>query len=164
MTIKPIVTALLLSLASVVFAGHPGEKPGMSHPPVDVPEQDALPRIQGRLVADPMDGYNLLLQVDHFVIEAPAADAPEDSRRDNGERWLHGHLHLYVNGEKIRRLYGAAVHIPGSLLKPGVNSISVGVNSHGHNPYRWQGKDIQLALTIDTRRENPLLNHYRWPD
>lgn len=160
---KKIAILLCLFVSSMVFAGHPGESPGMVHAPQPVPDNVERPLIEARLLEDSMDGYNVLLMVENFSIIPPLSGAQEVVMNDQGERVLQGHLHLYINGKKVRRVYSPAIHIPQNLLSEGVNSITVSLNSHAHSAYQWKSKEIQSTLVIDTRKPQVLLNTFQWP-
>lgn len=59
-----------------------------------------------------------------------------------------GHAHIYVNGEKLNRVYGPYYHIPG--LSPGDHEIRVTLNANSHNPLTLNGEPIEATATVTT--------------
>jgi hypothetical protein len=51
-----------------------------------------------------------------------------------------GHAHLYINGNKVTRLYGEWYHIP--ALSPGTHKIVVTLNANSHEDLVVKGKVI----------------------
>jgi len=154
---------MVLLLNQHAWAGHPADAGmTMQHGTVAVPAGSQIPHIEALLVEDSMDGYNLLLHLTHFELVPPLAGATASKVRNDGHTVLQGHLHLYINGKKVMRLYAPAVHLPETLLKDGMNSITVSVNNHQHETYTWQDKEIQSTLLIDTRSKNLIKNRFVW--
>lgn len=93
-----------------------------------------------RLEADPLGGANLFVtEVSGFVF------APE---RGGGEHVDgEGHAHVYVNGVKAGRLYGAAFHL--GAMAEGLNEVRVSLNANSHVPYIWDGLPVEAAASID---------------
>ncbi|WP_370399841.1 hypothetical protein [Sulfitobacter sp. JB4-11] len=141
----------------VTFDGHdhsdPAQHAGMDHAAMghaddgdhammhDTPlEVDAMqaPELAIMVSADPMAGYNLHVMVQNFAFSpqnASGADVP-------GE----GHAHVYVNGEKLGRLYGAWYHI--DTLPVGENEVLVTLNSNNHQPLAVNGKVIEASTKV----------------
>jgi hypothetical protein len=84
-------------------------------------------------------GWNLRIETDNFRF------APEHASGEHvpGE----GHGHLYVDGEKVTRLYGEW-HFLGTL-SPGRHTIRVTLNSNDHNDYVSNGEVIAAETTVD---------------
>ena len=59
-----------------------------------------------------------------------------------------GHAHIYVNGEKLNRVYGPYYHIPG--LSPGDHEIRVTLNANSHNDLTLNGEPIEATTTVTT--------------
>lgn len=103
-----------------------------------LPAGPDAPTIRARLVPDPVSGWNL------EVITAGFVFAPEHSGHDHVDG--EGHAHLYVNGAKVARLYGAWTHI-GSLPE-GEVEILVTLNSNDHRAI-WVGdKAVAAAIKV----------------
>ena len=54
--------------------------------------------------------------------------------------------HLYINGEKVARLYGPWYHI--AYLEPGKNEILVTLNANNHGEYLHDGEVIADTVTV----------------
>ena len=105
--------------------GHGGLKAhaAMNHGILDISKDGLIPEITAfKLVKDPMSGWNVYLEVDHFTF------TPENASQ--AHRQGEGHAHLYLNGSKIARLYGQWFHIP-ELIKA-TNELKVTLNSNDH--------------------------------
>ncbi|WP_114390784.1 hypothetical protein [Notoacmeibacter marinus] len=94
------------------------------------------PTLDVTLEPDPVAGFNLHLQTANFRF------APENAGR--GDRPGEGHAHVYVNGEKIARLYGPWMHI--LALPPGAE-VAVTLNSNDHAALAVDGQPIRAELT-----------------
>ncbi|WP_369682774.1 hypothetical protein [Roseovarius sp. M141] len=57
-----------------------------------------------------------------------------------------GHAHVYVNGEKLGRLYGAWMHLP--RLPPGEVIVLVTLNSNTHGPLAVDGTLFAAITTL----------------
>lgn len=131
----------------VTFDGHDHANPahhgaghvGMDHDtPLEV-SSDAVPQVAIALSPDPMSGYNLHVMTQNFAF------APQQASRAHTEG--QGHAHVYVNGEKQGRLYGAWVHL--AHLPQGEVTVEVTLNSNNHQPLFANGKAIAARTTIE---------------
>ncbi|WP_444921007.1 hypothetical protein ACJJID_00375 [Microbulbifer sp. CnH-101-G] len=131
-------------------AGHNGDQ----HPVIEIPVHMAAPRIELDISRDRMSGFNLHIAYDRFELESPryASEKPQ--------RFLEGHAHLYINGEKVQRLYAADVHLPEKLLKPGFNQITVTLNAHDHSTWSRGGKRVLATLFIQRDKDNFVLHRF----
>ncbi len=59
-----------------------------------------------------------------------------------------GHAHIYVNGEKLNRVYGPYYHIP--KLSPGDHEIRVTLNANSHNDLTFNGEPLEATTTVTT--------------
>lgn len=123
-----------------------------SHAKKALPNGMAKPQLDLRLFVDSKSGYNLHILYDGFELESPEfLDKPEGV--------IEGHAHLFINGKKIQRIYGAYLHLNSGLFNPGVNSISVTLNSHQHDTWSIDGKPIVATYFINTTGVS-LIQHY----
>ena len=96
---------------------------GMEHGTIDISKDRIIPKIiDFKVLKDPMSGWNVYVQVSNFRF------APENASQPH--RQGEGHAHLYINGNKIARLYSNWFHIP-ELIKD-KNEIKVTLNSNDH--------------------------------
>lgn len=117
------------------------------HMPREIPANAAIPAISLQLYRDAKDGFNLHLQLANFNIAAPEFDKPIG-------QLLSGHAHLYINGEKIQRLYGRYNHLPSNLFKPGVNVVMVSLNAHNHDVWTYNAQQIMASIAIKPALDN----------
>lgn len=116
------------------------QAPAMSHASTEVDPANT-PTVKITAIKDPKSGYNINLATTNFSF------APQNASTDHVEG--EGHAHLYVNGEKIGRLYGNWVHVDD--LKDGDNIITVTLNGNNHNDLQLNGKIISdtVVITVD---------------
>ena len=105
--------------------------------PVDVPADNA-PTVSMMLKPDPMTGYNLHVTVDNFAFSPEGASLAAVPGQ--------GHAHVYINGEKLSRLYGEWMHI--TSLPKGDVTVEVTLNSNDHRPLAIAGTPISTSTTI----------------
>ena len=110
----------------------------MHETPVDVPADDA-PTVAIAVQPDPMAGYNLHVMTENFTF------SPQNASGDNvtGE----GHAHVYINGEKLGRLYGNWMHI--DALPQGAVEIAVTLNTNDHRPISVSGTPVSATQTLN---------------
>ena len=70
--------------------------------------------------------------------------APE---RQSGEVLGEGHAHIYVDGDKLGRLYTDWFHI--ASLEPGIHEIRVSLNGNNHAPYYYAGMPVESLVTLE---------------
>ncbi len=105
-----------------------------------LPEGAAIPTLVLEAKADSVSGYNLHLVVTGFAF------SPENLDQDN--EGIEGHAHLYVNGEKVSRLYGHWVHLPMALFAPGDNQVRVTLNDNLHRLWTQDGRPIEAIILL----------------
>jgi hypothetical protein len=103
-----------------------------------------LPNVWMEIIEDPMGGYNIKLNTINFTF------TPE---KVNAEHVLgEGHAHLYINGQKVARVYSDWYYMP--ALEPGNYEISVTLNSNDHNEYCIRGTPIQANEMLTVTENN----------
>ena len=87
---------------------------------------------------DAQSGYNAQLTTTNFTF------SPENASQDHvaGE----GHAHLYINGEKVGRLYSDWHHI--GALPEGTHTVRVTLNTNDHRGYAHDGVAIEDTAEI----------------
>ncbi len=162
--ISAILAYLLLGVAAITHASHPAgqghEKP---HGLVPVPSGLPAPQIGLELFEDQVSGYNLEINLRHFVLVPPVEELMVKvkelmNRKVTGS--LMGHAHLYINGQKLMRLYSPYIHLPENLFVEGINVITVSLNNHQHDTWTVGQQEIQATLTINTTLTKAVLNQY----
>ena len=137
---------IVLMISGYCFAGHPMPNE-MKHESIDVPEGVAKPQLSAEVFKDNMSGFNIHIKTKNFTIEPPEFGG------NKPEIGVQGHAHLYINQEKIGRIYGPYIHIDDAKLKKGINVIAVTINNHMHSTYRVEGKEMIVAIIINTEME-----------
>ncbi len=144
-----------------------GNMEGMqhSHAPIGVPDGVAEPGLSLTLYKDTQDGYNLQLISRAFKLGPPprrvlSMEESMQATTDSDTGFLEGHAHLYINGEKIQRIYGSDVHIPEHLIPVGTNQITVTLNNHGHMYWIINGKQVLATLFVNPESQPIIANRF----
>lgn len=121
------------------------------HPGLEMPAGYPLPAMTVRIRADWMDGYNLFLDTANFRFTPQNAGLEPIPNQ--------GHAHLYVNGEKLARLYAPWHHLRSAVLREGVNRIELEFSANGHAAWTAGGEPLGADMLIDTRgsAEDPVI-------
>lgn len=89
--------------------------------------------------ADDTEGWNLFLATEGFEW------APESASGEHVDGL--GHAHLYIDGIKTARLYGAAYHL--TRLEPGSHEIRATLNGNDHAEYETGDATVKTTATIE---------------
>lgn len=95
------------------------------------------PALTISVLPDPASGYNLHLVTRNFTF------APEHASQ--GHVAGEGHAHVYVNGEKIGRLYGSWMHLA-SL--PENAEVEVTLNTNDHRLLAVDNQPLKASVTV----------------
>lgn len=149
-----IAAITMLTVVSGDFHSHPilahsENQPGSStkpnhaahHGKLEIPNGQPVPTVQLVVHPDAKRGWNLEVRVTHFRF------APE--RVNTTSSPTEGHAHLYIDGKKVTRLYGAWYYL--EALPPGNHQLKVALNANGHEALFFQGKPIEATATIQVR-------------
>ncbi len=90
-----------------------------------------IPSLHINLEEDKKSGLNIKVDFKNFIL-SPEHVSMEDKSNE-------GHMHLFVNGYKVARVYSEWFHIDDSYLQVGENDITVTLNTNQHNV--WTLKD-----------------------
>ncbi|WP_052128552.1 hypothetical protein [Neosynechococcus sphagnicola] len=129
--------------AGVLFAH---ESSGMSldsdgthaHQQLEIPPGQPVPTVQLIVHPDAIRGWNLEVKVTNFRF------APE--RVNAASIPTEGHVHLYIDGKKITRIYGSWFYLPS--LEPGQHQIKVTLNANGHETLVHHHQPIETTVII----------------
>ena len=133
---RATIVALLALFLSASFAlAHDGDDHAHQHGTVEAP---AGITVSLDVSQDPMSGYNVHIVTTGFTW------APERASREHlaGE----GHAHLYVNGEKVARVYGPWYHL--GDLPGGGAEVRVTLNTNAHDDYAHDGVVVADSVTV----------------
>lgn len=115
----------------------------------DAGSSSKTPAVAIEVVADPMSGLNLFVEVSDFAV------APE--RASTAPVAGEGHMHLYIDGERTMRFYNTALHLGG--LEPGEHTIEVELSQNDHSAYEADGEPIRASQTITVEEGEPSHGH-----
>ena len=124
---------------------HEHEK--MNHTPVAV-TSGKIPSVKIAVTPDAMSGWNLSLTTENFQF-TPA-------NINGAVKQNQGHAHIYVNGEKLARLYGNHYHISG--LTAGEKEIMVTLNANNHGEWMVNGQGVldKVKITVPEKKRMPM--------
>jgi hypothetical protein len=105
---------------------------------MEVKNKQNPPTIQLKIEPDMMDGWNLQIQTQNFKF------TPENVGKHSMD--AEGHAHLYINGQKIARIYSNWYHLEG--LPSGKHIIRITLNTNHHGTFTWNGKNIESEIEL----------------
>ena len=123
------------------------------HVLLELDENTPVPQISLNLVRDAIDGVNLHIKTNRYILNAPHSPTPESE-------YISGHAHLFINAKKVQRVYGADVHLPAALFRKGVNQIAISLNSHQHENYTKNGQNIVGSVYIDLNKPELVIHDF----
>lgn len=133
-----------------------------SHMPIAIPENVKPVGLDLAIATDTMSGYNLSVITENYQLSPPPEKLNMQALMKvsiNAETgFLQGHAHLYINGDKIQRIYGQHLHLPESWFKQGTNSVSVTINNHDHRYWTQSGTKVLATIILD-HKGKPLIKH-----
>lgn len=110
-----------------------------NHEQLEVVNNSSIPSISTEIIKDPKSGWNLHIETDNFRF------SPENASTEHIEG--EGHAHLYINEQKITRIYSNWYYI--EKLAPGKNEIKVTLNSNDHKELAINGSTIESINIIN---------------
>ncbi|MEM9162695.1 MAG: hypothetical protein AAGC54_06445 [Cyanobacteria bacterium P01_F01_bin.4] len=113
------------------------------HKSIEIPEGEPLPTVDLTITPDPVSGWNLQVETTNFAF-VPAQVNQKSTPNE-------GHAHLYINGEKITRLYSEWHYL--SSLPPGEHEIVVSLNANGHEALTHKGEHIEAMAMLTVSEE-----------
>lgn len=109
------------------------------HATLQVAPSDPIPSVQVVAHPDAMGGWNLELTLEQFQFAPERVNQPGVT--------YEGHAHLYVDGEKVTRLYSTWYYL--APLTPGNHEVQVVLNGNGHETIvDTQGQPIQSTVMV----------------
>ncbi len=141
--IRIFLLVLFVALATASCA----DEGAHTHQGFEIPEGEDIPTVELLAIEDPVAGWNLQVKTANFTF------APQRAGREFvlGE----GHGHLYVDGEKRDRVYGAWYHLDN--LASGEHRVEVTLNGNNHAVYQTNGRPISDEIFIEAAE--PLHKH-----
>lgn len=111
------------------------------HEKVEIPQGQPIPQVELTTYPDEVKGWNLEIKLTNFVL------TPENVNQAN--ELNEGHAHLFVNGEKITRIYSNWYYL--QKLPQGKNSVKVVLNTNDHGELSYQGQAIADTKIIEVQ-------------
>ena len=118
-----------------------------THGDATTPAVEPYPSVSVRILEDPSGGWLLHSVPTNFRL------APENVSTEHidGE----GHMHLYVDGVKVMRLYGEWHEMP--PLAAGVHEIRVELSSNDHSAMAIDGTIVDDTVTLEVSADEATL-------
>ena len=88
--------------------------------------------------ADSVSGLNVQIITEGFAFAATSVNEAHVDRE--------GHAHIYVNGEKITRVYTPWYYL--GDLEPGEHEIRVTLNANSHGEYTYGGSKVEVVKVV----------------
>lgn len=107
------------------------------------PAAEPYPQVSLKIVDDPAGGWNL------HVVPIGFRLAPQNASGHHAEG--EGHMHLYIDGEKVARLYETWYQLP--PLEAGTYEIRVDLRSNDHAPLTAEGAMVAAVATLEVPME-----------
>ncbi|PPS45260.1 hypothetical protein [Chroococcidiopsis sp. TS-821] len=111
---------------------------------LEIPSGQAVPTIDLVVHKDTMKGYNLEVKVTNFRF------APE--RVNTAHVPGEGHGHIYINNQKLTRLYSSWYYLEN--LPAGRNEITVSLNTNNHMALTHNGQRISDTEVVNVVSNN----------
>ncbi|WP_436792718.1 hypothetical protein [Actinospongicola halichondriae] len=127
-------------IAQTVTVDVPEPAEGHSHGDDGFEAADPVPTVMIEATADPMAGQNIHVVTTDFTFTPELIGQMET---ESGQ----GHAHLYVDGQKVTRLYGEWFHLA-QELDPGEHEVRVVLSANDHRDYVSGGDTIEASTTI----------------
>lgn len=151
---KIIFLKILIVLNMFVSPSLLANKQVHEHKSKVIPDGKLIPQIRLAVFRDASDGINLHIETQNYRLNSPSDDRPVEMNR------LQGHAHLFINGVKKQRVYGAFLHLPRAWFKGGINQIAVSLNSHQHENWVANGQNIVGSIFVDFDKAELVQHHF----
>jgi len=143
--------------AVIVAQEMDGHAMGHDHvEPREAPEPH--PSVTAELVEDPAGGWSLHAVPSNFRL------APENASGDHVDG--EGHMHLYINGEKVARVYETWHQMP--PLPAGTHQVTVALQTNDHAPLTAGGTAVETTITLKVSEDEATMpdghDHEASPD
>lgn len=119
-----------------------------AHPTYEVPSGVLAPEVQIEPKMDSMGGWNLHFKTKNFTF------SPENA--GGADAGNSGHAHLYVDGEKVARVYGEWFHLN---VPEGHHVIKISLTTNSHKDFSYEGREISHSVEVHESREGVKHHH-----
>ena len=129
----------LIALSSgAELEGHAHDHGGHDHSVLLENGDGPAPSVEIALIEDTAAGWNLQVKTENFTFTPTTVNQEHVPNT--------GHAHVYVNGQKLARIYGPWMHI--ADLPSGEVTVSVTLNANTHSPLAVDGVAVEAAKTV----------------
>lgn len=111
--------------------------------PYEVPKIKQVPSIKGSVIQDQSGSWLLRIQTENFQFTPEKIGSTDINYKE-------GHAHLFINGEKINRIYGRYYNL--DYLKPGTYEVKVTLNTNDHRFLTHNGEVVSFVQTIKVQK------------
>lgn len=104
-------------------------------------DAEKAPAIELSARPDSEDGWNLRLDVSSFRFTPDSVGGSALPRT--------GHAHLYLDGNKVARVYGEWFHLPAADVPDGPHDLTARLYADDHTAWAVDGEPVEASTTID---------------
>jgi hypothetical protein len=115
----------------------------MQPEPVAVAPDTPVPAVRiVDTIKDKMGAYSVRVELDNYTITPEKIDQPPATNE--------GHLHVYVDGEKVGREYAEWIYIPSKyFMSEGPHRITVSLNANTHAAWTFAEAPIEATALVE---------------
>jgi hypothetical protein len=111
----------------------------MMHEKLDVSDFSEEPSVDLEVIQNPNSSYNAKITLDNIFF------APDKVGTTHVEG--EGHAHIYVDGEKVSRVYGEWFYL--GNLNPGERTVMVTLSTNDHRELEKDGELISAMIRVN---------------
>lgn len=123
-----------------------------SHNTVALPEGVRVPELSLSLSRNKVLGFSLHINLRNFKLESPAYAIAQC------EGLVHGYAYLFINGKKVKRLYGPYEYLPEHYFCSGGNEIKVTLYRYDHMIWTIDKEPLSATLKVDIDMDDPVIS------
>ncbi len=109
---------------------------------IEIPNSLVVPTITCSVTQDQSGTWLLEIMTSNFTFTPHKVGSTDI-------KYNEGHAHLYINGEKINRIYGNYYNL--DYLSPGTYEVKVTLNANNHGILTSEGKEIAYQQTLQVK-------------
>lgn len=110
-----------------------------SHELLEV-NHELIPGLTVNVYPDEKSGFNVQLLTENFEF------TPETVNRENIQN--QGHAHIYINDQKIARVYSSWFHINDHHINNDMNMMRVTLNANDHSEWSINNEPIEVRMNL----------------
>lgn len=100
-----------------------------------------IPELSVNVYRDDESGFNIQLMLENFSF------APESVNSESTEN--QGHAHVYINDEKIARIYSEWFHVDSRYLNNLQNTMRITLNANDHSEWSINNEPIEVRINLE---------------